>query len=206
MKCPFCSATVHEHLAKCQECGFTLLEVQRVFGVASTLEPGVTDFQEVLSKREVRSLRKRLGAFQHRFPQCRFSIVTQDHPSPRLPMLVFAFWLFNTSGLSRKIDKGGNNHDLLLVVDTNLGAAGMVVGYGLEPFVGQKQIGDMLAAGQQEFKESKWLPALEAIIDSAESHLAEICSGIDQIFGINTKAIYEEDMERRGELVRPGEW
>ncbi|MGK0188418.1 MAG: putative membrane protein YgcG [Verrucomicrobiales bacterium] len=206
MRCPYCSTAAHESLEQCSECGFTLAEVQRAFGVATSLEQGLTDFDQIFSKKEARGLRNNLQDFRRRFPQCEFSVVTKVHPSPKLPISVFAFWLFNTSGICRKIDKAGDNHDLLLTIDSERGMASLMIGYGLEPFVSAQHVEDMLKCGHGHFKAGNWAEGTRAIIAAAESHLAEICSGMNQTFGINIQKIYESDKQRKGELVRQGEF
>lgn len=206
MRCPFCNSVAQENLDQCPECGFTLAEVQRVFGVASSLAPGVVDSDQIFSKRETRLLKKSLDQFRRRFPQCQFSVVTNTHPAPNLPFSVYTFWLFNTSGICRKIDKAGDNHDLLLAIDSTRGQASLVIGYGLEPFVNSRHIEEILNCGLEHFKAGQWAEGALAIIAAAESHLAEICSGLNQTFGIDIQKIYESDKKRRGELIRQGEY
>jgi uncharacterized membrane protein YgcG len=196
MRCPFCSSPAQEILEQCPDCGFVLTEVQRIFGVAASLEPGLTDLDEIFSKGERRVLSKALEHFRRRFPQCQFSVVTNAHPSPNLPFSVYAFWLFNTSGICRKIDKGGDNHDLLLTIDAKRGLAALLVGYGLEPFVGPQHIGEILNAGKGELQSGNWADAVKTIVNAAESHLAGICSGLNQTFGIDIQKIYEADKFR----------
>ena len=183
-----------------------LTEVQRVFGVAASLEPGLTDLDQIFSKSERRRLSKTLKHFRRRFPQCQFSVVASVHPSPKLPFSVYAFWLFNTSGICRKIDKGGDNHDLLLTIDAKRGLAALLVGYGLEPFVGPQHIEEILNAGKSALQAGNWAEAVKAIVNAADARLASICSGLNQTFGIEIQKIYEADKLRKGELVCQGEY
>ena len=152
MKCPYCHAHAHEELARCPECGFALQQVRELFGVAPNLAAGVHDLQAVFTARQIRTLKGRLAEFRRKFPQSSFSVVTADHPSPSLPLAVFAFWLFNMSGLCRNLDKGGDNHDLLLVIEANLGLACLTIGYGLEPFIGQEHLGFIVEQAKSDFE------------------------------------------------------
>ncbi|MCB1099009.1 MAG: TPM domain-containing protein [Verrucomicrobiales bacterium] len=206
MRCPFCKSPAQEILEQCPDCGFTLTEVQRVFGVAASLEPGLSDLDQIFSKGERRGLIKALSHFRRKFPQCQFSVIASEHPSPKLPYSVYAFWLFNTSGICRKIDKAGENHDFLLAIDSKRGLASLLVGYGLEPFVGPQHIEEILNSGKSQLHAGNWSGAVMAIVEAAESHLASICSGLNQTFGIDIQKIYEADKQRKGELVRPGEF
>ena len=206
MRCPFCNSAAAENLDQCPECGFTLAEVQRVFGVAASLEPGLNDIQQIFSKRERRTILKLLDNFSRKFPQSQFSVVTNAHPSPKLPFTVYGFWLFNTSGLCRKIDKAGDNHDILLVIDSNGGLACLLIGYGLEPFVSQKHVAGILESGEQDLKSRNWLGAVQKIVERTETQLAEICAGFNQTFGIDMQGIYEADKKEKGELVGKGEY
>lgn len=206
MRCPFCHSAGREGIEQCPECGFSLAEVQRVFGVPSGLEPGLNDRQRIFSRGERKSVARALEAFQRKFPQCRFSIVTESCPSPELPLVVYGFWLFNTSGICRKLDRAGDNHDLLLVIDADAGQACLLIGYGLEPFVGPETIAGILEAANDELADGRWLAAVRLIVSQAGTCLAAACSALDRTFGIDIQKIYEADKERRGELIRKGEY
>lgn len=206
MRCPFCNTAATESLDQCPECGFTLAEVKRVFGVATSLDPGLNDLEQVFAKREHRSIKKRLDNFKRKFPQCQFSVVTNANPSPKLPFAIYGFWLFNTSGISRKIDKGGDNHDILLALDTTGKGACLLIGYGLEPFISRQHISEILEAARDQLTAKDWAGAIATIVDATAHQLGEICSGLNRTFGIDMQQIYETDKLRKGELVRKGEY
>jgi len=88
---------------------------------------------------------------------------------PKLPFSVYAFWLFNTSGICRKIDKAGDNHDILLVIDGERGFASLLIGYGLEPFISAQHVAEILESGQTQLKAGSWSEAVNVIIKAADA-------------------------------------
>jgi uncharacterized membrane protein YgcG len=206
MRCLYCHREAHEDLARCPECGFALQQVRELLGVSPALDPGVSDLQGVFTKREVRQLKSRLADFERKFPQSTFSVVTSEHPSPSLPFSIFAFWLFNTSGICKKLNTGGNNHDLLLTLDAPRGVACLTAGYGLEPFVGQEPLSFIVEQAKKEFESGAWLAGALTIIDQAEKTLAEICSNLNRTYGISTQKIYEDEKRRSGDLIQKGDY
>ena len=146
MHCPYCQQSVAEESAQCAACGLDLARLDGVLGFAPVLQAGLTDKAGVLIPAAARRIRRALAQFRERFPQIQLALLLQEAPAI-VPLTTWAWWLFNRSQFSLALDKGFVNRDILLAIDPVSRQAALTIGYGLEPFVGKRDLGDALAAG-----------------------------------------------------------
>ncbi len=134
MRCPACQQPLREGDTACTGCGFTLASLDAHLGIPPQLTAPVADMAKVLSYRATRTLVEAVRHLEQRFPDLRCVVVTADIPANFTPEL-YAFWLFNRAGLFSAVEKGGDNHGVLLLLDAQAPRCVVSIGYGLEPLL-----------------------------------------------------------------------
>ena len=183
MLCPACRQLIQEQAPACPHCGFDLTAAERHFGAAPQIKGDITDFAGVLSDSDTRLIRDTVEKQQARFPQLRFAAVIARVP-PQMPMRAYTFWLFNQPGLNGPMDKGSACRLVLLAVDADERRIACMVGYGLEPFVGEDALGRIMNAALPALREQDYACAIADAIDQAGTELADISRRIPAAFGL----------------------
>lgn len=151
-----------------------------LLGAMPRIMPGIQDLAAVLTKRELLKLQRRVQVFEARFPQVRFHMVAQSFATDH-PMDLYAFWMFNSGVLSEEAHKGAENRDILLLLDPLNMRIALMVGYGLEIYLPQRSLDQLLIALDPQLRQQKWLAAMMGMVD-----------GIDRLMETAAKRIAEE--------------
>lgn len=183
MHCPYCQQSVAEESAQCAACGLDLARLDGVLGIAPVLQAGLTDVAGVLIPAAARQIRRSLSQFRERFPQIQLALLVQEAPTV-VPLTTWAWWLFNRSRFSLALDKGFVNRDILLAVDPVKRQAALTIGYGLEPFVGKRDLSDALAAGQSALAAGDWAETCGRILVALDDGLRQILDRMSRAYGV----------------------
>lgn len=144
---------------------------------------GISDAPKILKSRDLTRVNNARQHFQRQFPQSRMNIVirifTQD-----VPFSAVLFWVFNTAGLSEEAARRGKNRDILIVVDPKRLEAGLMLGYGLEPFVPQKALDHLVDRAAPLLGVQEYAQALCNLIDGLSQLLSTISQDISQNLGL----------------------
>lgn len=189
--CPYCEKTVEETSPSCPSCKVDLTKVNNLLGPAPFLDAHVTDYTSNLSPREMKQVRQAIFGFSDRFPQCRFAAVLRTFPED-ITLRVGLFWLFNSGAISDAESTRGDNRDILLAIDPTFGRAGIIVGYGLEPFIARDAIEQILAKAHPHLEKRNFGKAITMIVRETANLLSETSREIPEIFGLealNSKTI-----------------
>jgi uncharacterized membrane protein YgcG len=124
----------------------------------------VTDRAGRLSLSEMPKLRAQLEIFEKKFPQSLFSVFVTEL-SPGDSVAEYAFWLANRARFSSIEAVGSENFDLLLVIDAQAGAAAFTVGYGLEKYLQENDLENILATAAPTFREGDLARGILICID-----------------------------------------
>jgi uncharacterized membrane protein YgcG len=173
MKCPSCRQPLPEPIARCPHCGLTLHKLDLQFGVAPKHSGSLTDAARKLSGPDRRKLKTLLQLFHRKFPQSILSVLLTEL-KPGTVIGEYTFWLANRVRFGWVESKGENNFDLLLVVDTAGGAAGMAAGYGLERRLAEDEMEAALEAGRSAFAEGAWAAGIERCVNQLMERMREI--------------------------------
>lgn len=163
LTCPYCQKPVLEDSPSCPACSLSLQGANALLGPVPLLNRGLTDTTETLSDREKRSLKRAIAQLERTFPQSHLNIVLR-HLEPKFNLSTHLFWLFNTAGLSPQEAKNEQNQDILLGLDPSNGRIGLMVGYGLEPFVPSEAITQLLECARTELEEGQFADALQLLV------------------------------------------
>ena len=170
MKCPRCVQRVHKKARQCPHCGFSISDVDHVFGEDDVRLRTLTDAAGVLRKRERLVLRRTLRDFQTIFPQLFFGVYFGTfHEVPSLSQ--FGFWLLNRGAFEDVDVSRPNEGGILLSVDVGGKSAGITYGYSLQPFLSHDMTFRAISAAHPYFLEGQWLKASEMVVGKLAKEL-----------------------------------
>jgi uncharacterized membrane protein YgcG len=188
MHCPYCQAPAFETTPHCPRCGFSLERVGAFYGVMPRLTPGLSDLAGLFRPRDVRRLHDATARLRDRFPQVTISVVTTTL-EPTQPLTAYAFWIFNRGGICLDLARGGKSRDLLLTLDAANARASLMIGYGLEPFVSQTLLQDIVNQGAPHFARDRWIDGVVTVIDAATRTLSDVFNGLEKTYGLDMEAL-----------------
>lgn len=131
VRCPACRTPAIESDAACRQCGFSL-EADRAFGIAPALQRPVSDLTGMLGSFARRKVAQVIADLERRYPQLAVAVVLTKVP-PQAPLAAYAFGFSTAASFAGA--RGGNNHLVMLLIDTHTDQAITMVGYGLEPLI-----------------------------------------------------------------------
>lgn len=173
MKCPSCRTTVTAPVERCPSCKFALRKSDTKFGRPPLHSRYLTDRSGRLPLSEMAKLRGQLKIFEKKFPQSLFSVFVTELP-PGTPVAEYAFWLANRARFSTVEAVGSENFDLLLVIDALAGTAAFTVGYGLEKYLQESDLEDILNAAALSFREGDLPGGILLCVDRTVQRMREI--------------------------------
>ena len=181
-RCPSCQNPAVEGLTVCIACGFSLAEADRRLGIPPQLSAPVADKFQHLTTADVRRIAALTDSIEKKFPQVHLAVVI-DHVPADVSMSVYTFWLFNRAGISSSVERGADNHLVLLVIDASEPAskgAACMIGYGLEPFVPRDQLDACLAAITGDLSARKFGKAALTFFSTLQTVLQDCCVRANQ--------------------------
>lgn len=181
--CPYCTKPLLETSTECPHCQLTLAALGKLMGPTPIMVGGISDGPKVLKSRDITRINKVRQHFQRQFPQSRLNIVMRTF-SQDVPFSSILFWLFNTAGLSEEAARRGKNRDILIVIDPKRKEAGLMLGYGLEPFVPQKALDHLVDRAAPLLSVREYAQALCNLIEGLGQLLASISQDISQNLGL----------------------
>ncbi len=171
MKCPRCSKSVTHRSTACEACGYTLADVQSLYGSNHVQMDRLHDAAHCLLKGERDKLDELFDKLERRFPQlCFFAYLGALPEGTRLNEL--SFWLMNhatiqTSDVARPRENG-----ILLLLDTNSQWAGLTLGYFVEHYLRDEDLSVCLRAGQGQLAAGNYGEGLRLLFNKMGKVLA----------------------------------
>lgn len=186
MRCPYCKSPLTENSSECPSCKLTLSRASALLGPVPLFGHTLAEMARLLNKGEVKQLQTLLDKVKRRFPQINIHTLIREFPENH-PFDLYLFWIFNNAGLSEEAHKGGENRDILIAVDPAQTRVGMIVGYGLEPFLRDEALDHILAKAEPLFRQQKWLDGFVSIIKDLDQLLEVTAIELADALGIQTK-------------------
>lgn len=183
MQCPYCHTALAESTVECPSCQLSLATACALLGPVPRLARGLNDTVGVFDSSGGKKIRAALAGLTRRFPQVDMHVISR-HFDPQFPVSTHLFWLFNQGEFCTSDKKGGKNRTVLLAVDPNSGQVGMMVGYGLEPFLPQKALDHTLEKAQPSLGAGDYAKAIVVVIDALGELMAGVCEGLEETLGI----------------------
>lgn len=185
MQCPYCKTVIKESTKDCPKCDFSLASLEKVIGPVPHLNAGVNDKLNLLKRADSTRIRRRLALLNKDFPQVEMHVYLQTF-DPEFPLRVHLFWAFNMGGICKEQFKGNKNHTILLILDPKQGKVGLMVGYGLEPFLPQKALDYNLEKVHVPLEKKNYTQAIISIIDSMHDLLLGVHKNLNDNLGAKT--------------------
>lgn len=184
MQCPYCRAPLTETSEECPACRLSLFTANSLLGPMPRTMKGLTDSAGVLEKKHTRKINRALADLGRKFPQVNMHIIVRKF-DPKFPIATHLFWLFNQGDFCPEDKKGGKNHSILLALDPKHGRVGLIVGYGLEPFLPQKALDHILEKAQPPLAAADYPRALLKVVGALDHLMEGICAGFNDTLGID---------------------
>jgi hypothetical protein len=204
MRCPFCQNLSREDAAECLHCGFSLPKLDQFLGVPPTISAGVTDPSGLMSRADKRRTMAAAARFQARFPQCRFTVFLTS-VKKETPLHLYTFWLFNRSSLCASLQTGATNRQILMVIDGGERRASLMIGYGLEPFVGAHHLNAALESARGELAAENWGSAALKVLGQLTDALQSIHAALSRTYGAELQQLGIKPKNKSALVVATGE-
>lgn len=195
MKCPACETNdLLENSEACPACGFELGQLEKLMGLPPRLQPGVNDLAKVLNEADRKKLKEKLVYLGLQFPQCRFAVVVLDE-AVKVPLPLYAFWLFNRGGVAAPMEKQGECRLVMLTLEIKTNSVLCMVGYGLEPFFTPTHLQRVIHACQPAMADHDYAEAIVHGLEEIAYLLEQSAESIPQAFGLHPEDGEDEQEE-----------
>ncbi|MDP3849483.1 MAG: hypothetical protein Q8Q59_03195 [Luteolibacter sp.] len=155
MKCPRCVQRIHRAAASCPHCGFSIADADGRFGSEEVSLRCLTDSAGILRRGDRERVEAAMARISRRFPQI-FVAVYTGALGEVANIRQFGFWLLNRSAFEDlPLDKP-NEAGILLTIDPESKAAGMVFGYLLDPYLEESDTFECLSRAHAHWLEEHY--------------------------------------------------
>jgi uncharacterized membrane protein YgcG len=148
------------------------------FGALPRHSRFLTDRTGQLPLRAMADLRDLLRLFKRKFPQSLFSVFVTDAVQGGA-ISEYTFWLANRARFSSLGAVEGDNFDLLLGIDTHARAAALVIGYGLEAFISERDLQRALADAASAFYGGDYVGGIRNCVEFMMNRMRDIIKEIE---------------------------
>jgi hypothetical protein len=187
MRCPYCRTRLTELAAECPSCRLTLGRAKSLLGPVPRLGQGVADPAGALPAGDAARIGKAIGRLSWTFPQVSLHVLLHAFPAEH-PFDLHVFWLFNCGGFSAESHKGGENRTILLALDPAGGRSALMVGYGLEPFLGDEALDHLLELAEPAWIAGDWTRGILEVIAGLDRLLESAALEVAAGFGLSALA------------------
>lgn len=176
MKCPRCVQRIHRAAASCPHCGFSITDADARFGGDEVRLRSLTDSAGILRRGDRERVETAMEKISRRFPQV-FVAVYTGALGEVSNIRQFGFWLLNRSAFEDVPVEKPNEAGILLTIDPESKAAGIVFGYLLDPFLEEADTFECLSRAHAYWLEERYadgiikaLAHLEGILCKRSRH------------------------------------
>src|SRR4051794_24273186 len=186
MKCPSCLGLLAEASAECPHCGLTLRRLDEKFGAIPRQSPFLSDQAGRLATAAANNVRNHLRSFHGLFPQSFFSVFLTNGIADSISE--YTFWLANRGRFGKLEAVGNANFDLVLGIDFVRKTAALVIGYGLESYLSERDLERALAGASADFWAGDYASGICVCLDLVSKRMKNIVKDLEQ-----TAAVSEEN-------------
>lgn len=187
MRCPYCQTALSETTRECPSCQLSLASANALLGPAPRLYKGLNDALGILDGSGSKKIQAALSNLTRKFPQVDMHAVIRKL-DPQYPVSTHLFWLFNQGDLSSDERKGGKNRTVLLALDPRQGRIGLMVGYGLEPFLPRKALDHVLEKAQPSLDAADYAKAVLVVVHALDDLMSGVCEGLEETLGVSVQS------------------
>ena len=151
----------------------TLRRLDMKFGALPLHSRFLTDRTGRLPLRALADIRDLLRLFNRKFPQSLFSVFVSGAVQGGT-ISEYTFWLANRARFSPLEAVEGENFDLLLGIDTHARAAALVIGYGLEHYVTERDLQRALAKSASAFYAEDYVRGIRTCVKFMTNRMRDL--------------------------------
>ena len=155
MKCPRCVQRIHRAAASCPHCAFTIADADANFGGDEVRLHSLHDSAGILRRGDRERVAAAMRQISRRFPQVFVAIYTGS-VGEVANLRQFGFWLLNRAAFEDVPVEVPNEAGILLSLDPESKAAGMVFGYLLDPYLEESDTFACLSRGHAYWLEGRY--------------------------------------------------
>ncbi|MCP5543352.1 MAG: TPM domain-containing protein [Akkermansiaceae bacterium] len=172
MKCPRCVQRIHRAASSCPHCGFSLGDADGRYGSEEVRLRCLTDSAGILRRGERERVESAMERISQRFPQVFVAIYTGSLGEVS-NLRQFGFWLLNRSAFEDLPPDKPNEAGILISIDPESKAAGMVFGYLLDPFLDESDTFDCLSRAHAYWLEGRYADGIVRALAHLENVLVK---------------------------------
>jgi hypothetical protein len=172
MKCPRCVQKIHRAAASCPHCGFSIADADERFGAEEVRLSSLTDSAGIIRRDERDMVEDAMERISVRFPQI-FVAVYTGALGEVANIRQFGFWLLNRSAFEDVPVEKPNEAGILLTIDPESKAAGIVFGYLLDPFIEESDTFECLSRAHAFWLEGRYAEGIVKALSQLEGILAK---------------------------------
>lgn len=163
MKCPRCVQRIHRAAASCPHCGFTLADADAYFGSEAVNIRCLTDNAGIFRRRDRQRVEAAMEKITRRFPQV-FVAIHTGSLGEAANIRQFGFWLLNRSTFEDVPGQKPNSAGIVVIIDPQSKAAGMVFGYLLDSFLQESDTFECLSRAHAYWLEGRYADGLVRLL------------------------------------------
>lgn len=167
MKCPRCVQSIHRAAELCPHCGFSIVDADFVFGRDEVSLQALTDGAGLFGRGERRRVEAAMEHFSRRFPQL-FVAVYSGSLGEVSNLRQFGFWLLNRAAFEDVPADKPNECGILITIDPESKAAGMVFGYALDAYLDESDTFECLSRAHAHWLEGRYADGMVKLIAQLE--------------------------------------
>lgn len=172
MKCPRCVQRIHRAAESCPHCGFTLADADARFGAHDVRIRSLADAAGILRRDERHRVEMGMERIGRRFPQL-FVAVYTGSLGEVANLRQFGFWLLNRAAFEDQPADKPNEAGILLTIDPESKAAGMVFGYLLDPFLDESDTFECLSRAHACWLEGRYADGILKLLEHLDGILCK---------------------------------
>lgn len=170
MKCPRCVQSIHRAAELCPHCGFSIADADFMFGQGEVSLKALTDGAGLFGRGERRRVEAAMENFSRRFPQLFVAVYTGSLGEVS-NLRQFGFWLLNRAAFEEVPADKPNESGILITMDPESKAAGMVFGYALDAFLDEADTFECLSRAHAHWLEGRYADGLVKLLVQLEGIL-----------------------------------
>lgn len=143
------------------------------FGTVPRHYSGVTDHAKVLNPAQLGRIQAALSDLNLQYPQVYGAVLfTSNREADNLRE--YAFWLLNRCRFAPPEAVLEKNYNILLLIDPERMGACLMVGYGLEGFLSESRIQQVLEKGRSALGQKQWTKGCIRILHEMQEQLTHV--------------------------------
>ena len=155
----------------CPHCGFSIADADERFGSEDVRLLSLTDSAGIIRRHERAMVEDAMERIAAKFPQI-FVAVYTGSLGEIANIRQFGFWLLNRSAFEDVPVEKPNEAGILLTIDPESKAAGIVFGYLLDPFLEEADTFECLSRAHAFWLEGRYAEGIVKALDQLEGILA----------------------------------